>query len=78
MCVPLMEFLISFDAKLAKMLLVPHILVCLFQFVQREHLLINDGTDIIGFDCTVHVLELHSRADKHPTDRAYVVQAIKE
>lgn len=60
------------------MLLVPHVLVGLLGLVQRKHLLVHNGLDVVRLDRAVHLLELHPVADQHAAHRADVVQALQE
>jgi hypothetical protein len=59
-------------------LLVPHVLVSLLSLVESEDLLVDDRLDIVGFDGTVHLLELLPAANKHATHGADVVEALEE
>jgi hypothetical protein len=70
--------LVDLDAQLAKVLLVPHILVSLLSLIESENLLVNDRLDVVGLDGTVHLLELLPAADQHAAHGADVVEALEE
>jgi hypothetical protein len=66
-------YLLDLDAKLAKVLLVPHVLVSVLCLVEAEDLVVDDGLDVVCFDGAVHFFELQSAADEDAADGADVV-----
>lgn len=70
--------LLDLDAKLAEMLLVPHVLIGVSGFIEREDLVIDNRMDVVHFDGAVHVLELQSTADKNTANSADVYQTVQE
>lgn len=66
------------DAQLAKVLLVPHVLIRIFELLQTKNLLIDNGVDVVLLDGAVHVFELQPRADKEASYSAHVVQGLDE
>lgn len=62
--------LLDLDAKLAEVLLVPHVLVGVLDLVEGEDLLVDDGLDVVGLDGAVHLLELQPVADEDAADGA--------
>jgi len=69
------NILLDFDAKLAKVLLVPHVLVSVLGLVEGEDLLVDHGLDVVGLDGAVHFFELQPAADEDAADGADVVLA---
>lgn len=65
--------LLNLNAQLAKVLLIPHVLVRLLRLVEREDLFIDDGFDVVGFNGAVHFFELQAAADEDAADGADVV-----
>lgn len=59
-------------------LLVPHVLVCVLSLLKAKCLLVNDRVNIVGFNSTVHGLELQAGAHEDTTNGADVHQAVKE
>lgn len=70
--------LLDLDAKLAEVLLVPHVLVRLLGLVKSEDLLVHNRLDIVSLNSAVHLLKLKPVANKHATNGADVVQAVQE
>lgn len=70
--------LLNANAKLAKVLLVPHVLVRLLGLRKLEHLLVNNRLDVVGLDSTGHLLHQRSAADIHTPDGADVRQRLQE
>jgi hypothetical protein len=50
---PLYSYLLNLNSQLAKVLLVPHILICILHLIEREDLLVNHRLDLICVNCTV-------------------------
>lgn len=72
--------LLNGNSNLAKVLAAPLVLVSLLDLVQLEHLLVDDGLELldIGFNCTTHVLHKHARTDENTANDALVHQTLEE
>lgn len=59
-------YLINLDSELAKVFLIPHILVSILGLLQREHLFIHHRLDPVGINRPIHILKLESVPNKIP------------
>jgi hypothetical protein len=66
-------FLLDLNAQLAKVLLVPHVLISVLCLVEGEDLFIDDRINVVCLDSAVHFFELQSAADEDAADGADVV-----
>lgn len=69
--------LLHLDRNLAKVLLVPHVLVCLLCLLESEHLLIKDRVDVVGLDRRDHRLQLLPASDVDASECADVAQCVE-
>lgn len=69
--------LLDGDTDLAKVALVPLVLVRLLGLLERERL-VNDRLDVVGLDSKTHILELRTRADEDTPDGANVHERINQ
>ena len=69
---------INLDRQLAKVLLLPHVLICLFEILQTKDLLIHNRLDPIRINTFVHLFKLLPRAHQYAPHGAYIVQAVEE
>jgi hypothetical protein len=60
------------DTQLAKVLLVEHVLVRVFEVSQIKDLVIDDGMNVVLLDGGIHGFELETRADEDAADSALV------
>ena len=69
---------INLDRQLAKVLLIPHILICLFEILQTKDFLIHNRLDPIRINTFVHLFKLLPRAHQYAPHGAYIVQAVEK
>jgi len=70
--------LANLNNELAKMLLVPHVLVCVLQLREFEDFLIDNGVNVVGLNGAIHIFELEAGADKQTAYSAEVIEAVEE
>ena len=58
------------------MLLVPHVLVRLFEFLKCENLLIYNGLDSVRIDSLIHGLELLPTPNENAPHNAYIAETL--
>lgn len=59
------------------MLLGPHVLICLLCLLQGEHLLVEDGVDVVGLNGRHHSLQLLSASNVDASECADVAQRVE-
>lgn len=62
--------LLNLYHHLSEILLLPLVLVGIGGLFETERLLVHDGMDVVGFDGTVHGLQLRPGPDEDSTDDA--------
>ena len=72
------SFLLNLDANLAKVLLVPLELISLLELLERKHLLVDNGLDVVGLDRSIHLLKLLSAAHIDTANGANVDKCIEQ
>jgi hypothetical protein len=76
-CVTALALLGNLEGELAKVLLVPHVLVGLLEAGEVKDLVIDDGVDVVGLNGSAHVLHLQARADEDTADGADVHEGVE-